>query len=70
MEEILVSILILAYNAEKTISNTIESAVNQTYKNLELVIMDDSSKDDTRKVALGCLKKYPQRFTDVKYIFL
>lgn len=47
MSENLVSIIIPAYNHEKFISQTIQSILNQTYNNFELLITDDCSKDKT-----------------------
>ena len=49
-----VSIIIPVYNGEKYIQNCIDSVINQTYKNLEIIIVNDGSKDDT----LSVLKKY------------
>ena len=48
----LVSIVIPTYNAERTIDNTIQSILNQSYKNFELIIIDDSSIDNTTKEIL------------------
>lgn len=42
------------YNAEKTVAGAIESILSQTYKNLRLIIVDDSSTDSSLKIA----KKY------------
>lgn len=46
----LVSILIVSYNAENFISNTILSCLNQTYKNIEVLILDNVSSDNTVKI--------------------
>ncbi|MDO5971125.1 glycosyltransferase [Flavivirga aquimarina] len=46
-ENPLVSIIILTYNSEEFILETLESAKNQTYKNIELIISDDCSSDNT-----------------------
>ena len=46
----LVSIIVITYNAAKTVIATLESAKSQTYSNIELIISDDCSKDDTVEV--------------------
>jgi glycosyltransferase involved in cell wall biosynthesis len=46
-----VSVVICAYNAEHYLSRSIESILNQTYKNLEVVVVDDASTDYTTSVA-------------------
>ena len=46
----LVSVLICTYNAEKTIKQTLESCLNQTYQNFEILIHDDQSRDKTIEV--------------------
>lgn len=43
----LISLITVCYNAEGLISDTLQSAINQTYKNIELVIVDGGSKDNT-----------------------
>lgn len=50
MEKPLASVCIPAYNNAAYIKETIDSVLSQTYPNLELVICDDKSKDDTVKV--------------------
>lgn len=49
----LVSIITPAYNAEKTISETINSVLKQSYENWEMIIIDDASKDSTVSVVEG-----------------
>lgn len=43
----LVSVLMPAYNHQKYVQETIKSIINQTYQNIELIVIDDGSKDDT-----------------------
>ena len=45
-----VSIILPTHNGSKYISKSIESCLNQTYKNIELVIVDDGSTDETNKI--------------------
>ena len=47
MKNNLVSILIPVFNREKYIGKAIESVINQTYKNIEIIIVDNSSTDKT-----------------------
>lgn len=47
----LVSIITVAFNSEKTIRKTIESVLNQTYPEIEYIIVDGASKDGTAAVA-------------------
>jgi len=47
----LVSILIPSYNSEKWIKSTIESALAQTWKNKEVIVVDDGSTDNTYSIA-------------------
>lgn len=46
-----ISIVMPAYGVEKYIAKSIESVINQTYKNLELIIVDDESPDNSGKIA-------------------
>tara|TARA_Y100000992_G_C21236375_1_gene478307 strand:- start:249 stop:1043 length:795 start_codon:yes stop_codon:yes gene_type:complete len=51
MKKPLVSILIACYNREKYIDRCIRSCLDQTYKNIEIVFIDDSSTDKSYKIA-------------------
>ena len=59
----MVSVIIPTYNREKTILRAINSVLDQTYKEIELIIVDDGSIDNTRKIveSLNCQK--------IKYIY-
>ena len=61
-EEPLVTVGILSYNSAKTILETLESVKAQTYKNLELIISDDASKDDTVEVCRKWIEENKDRF--------
>ena len=55
-EDPLVSIIVITYNSSKYVLETLESAKNQTYPNVELIISDDCSTDDTVKICQEWLK--------------
>lgn len=50
MEEAKVSVVIPVYDVEKYIKKCVNSIVNQTYKNLEIIIIDDGSTDNSAKI--------------------
>ena len=45
-----VSIIVAAYNIENYIEKCIKSLINQTYKNIEIIIINDGSTDNTLNV--------------------
>ncbi len=53
MEQPLVSVVLPAYNCERTVGRAIESALRQAFDALEVVVVDDGSTDGTRKVVEG-----------------
>ena len=53
----LISIITVSYNAVKTIEDTINSVLNQTYPNIEYIIIDGGSTDGT----LDVIKKYQDK---------
>ena len=59
-----VSVLMPAYNAQDYIAESIESILNQTFKDFELIIINDGSKDDTPKI----VKKYAEKDKRIKFV--
>lgn len=68
VENPLVSIIIITYNSSKYISETLESVRNQSYKNIELIISDDCSTDDTVAICEEWLKINGANFANYKLI--
>jgi glycosyltransferase involved in cell wall biosynthesis/chromosome segregation ATPase len=58
----LVSVIIPAYNGEKYIAQAVESVLNQTYSNYEILVVDDGSTDNTR----GVLEPYLDK---IQYVY-
>ncbi|MBE6568748.1 MAG: glycosyltransferase [Ruminococcaceae bacterium] len=56
-----ISVIMGIYNCAATLPEAIDSIINQTYKNWELIMCDDGSSDDTYAVAGEYQKKYPAK---------
>ena len=63
MEGFLVSVLTPCYNSAKTIEKTLECIEKQTYQNIEYIIVDGGSTDDTLNIIEKHRSRLPERFT-------
>jgi probable beta-1,3-galactosyltransferase len=54
MKNPLVSVIIPTYNSSRTLEKCLKSIKNQTYKNIEIIVVDNNSIDNTKEIA----KKY------------
>lgn len=61
----LISVIIPTYNREKFIRNSIMSVINQTYKNIEIIVIDDGSTDNTKQ----CIENIKHLNPNLKYIY-
>ena len=60
----LVSVLMSTYNSEKTLERALDSILNQSYKNIEFLICNDGSTDNTKKI----LEKYSNLYEQIEII--
>jgi glycosyltransferase involved in cell wall biosynthesis len=56
----LVSIIALSYNQAPYITEALQSIMNQTYKNIEIIVIDDASADNSGEVILKFVEQHPQ----------
>lgn len=61
----MISVIIDNYNYEKYIKDAIDSVLNQTYKDYEIIIVDDGSTDDSKNIILEYQTKYPNLITAI-----
>lgn len=64
MEKVLISIIIPCYNCEKWIGRCLDSILNQTYNNIEIICVNDKSSDST----LDLLSKYADNYSCIKIV--
>lgn len=67
-ENPLVSIIVITYNSAKFVLETLESAKAQTYQNIELIISDDASTDNTVEICRKWLAENKERFVKTELI--
>lgn len=70
MKDGLVSVIVPSYNYEKYIIECLQSIVNQDYKNIEIIIVDDCSKDNSRNLIKEFIEQCTtsNRFVNIKYM--
>lgn len=54
----MVSVIIPVYNSGRYITETLESALNQTYNNIEIILVDDCSKDNSREIIENFMNRH------------
>lgn len=64
----LVSVVVITYNSSKYILETLESTRLQTYQNIELIVSDDCSTDDTVEICANWLEQNKKRFLNTEII--
>ena len=64
----LVSIIVITYNSSKYVLETLESAKAQTYRNIELIVSDDGSKDNTIEICRQWIEENKGIFTQAELI--
>lgn len=62
MKQLLISVIIPVYGVEKYIAQCLESVINQTYKNLEIIVVNDGTKDRSADIA----KEYAAKDSRIK----
>lgn len=69
MSQRLVSIITPCYNAEKYIRELLNSVLIQTYKKIEMIIIDDGSTDDSAEIIKSYIPKFKKRGYSLSYIY-
>lgn len=64
----LVSVPVITYNSSKYVLETLESIKAQTYQNIELIVSDDCSKDNTVEICRKWIEENKDRFVSTKLI--
>ncbi len=60
-----VSIIVPVYNVENYIDKCLKSLVNQTLENIEIIIVNDGSTDNSEKIINSYIDRYPEK---IKYV--
>ena len=68
--EPLVSIIVITYNSSKYVLETLESARLQTYRNIELIVSDDCSRDNTVEICRNWIEENKDRFVRTELVIV
>ena len=64
----MISVIVIVYNSAKTILETLESIYNQTFEDIELIISDDGSTDNTISLAETWTSEHQKRFKKIQIL--
>ena len=67
MTEPLVSVVVISYNSAATIIETLDSVKNQNYSNIQLVVADDASSDNTVELVRDWMNQKWKRTSQLYY---
>ncbi|PTT68431.1 MULTISPECIES: glycosyltransferase family 2 protein [unclassified Chryseobacterium] len=56
-----ISVIVPVYNVENYLAKCLDSLVNQTHQNIEILVINDGSKDDSEKIIQEYAQKYPEK---------
>ena len=62
--EELISVVVPVYNVEKYLERCVDSIIKQTYKNLDIILVDDGSQDNSGKIC----DKYKEKYNNIQVI--
>ena len=61
MKEIKVSVIVPTYNSEQVVGRCLDSLLNQTLQEIEIICVDDGSTDATRDILMQQQREYPNK---------
>ena len=56
----ILSVIVPVYNVEKYLPRCLDSLVNQTLKNMEIIVINDGTKDNSKQIIYDYAARYPQ----------
>ena len=66
----LISVIVPMYNSGSYIKRCLESIINQTYKDIEIILVDDSPNDNTDRICLECDMRIIYDWEEIKALRL